>query len=50
MFIDYLKINGIKDNDVWKKYWSDYKKHNRVVKKGWKERLIGVFGKKNQIC
>lgn len=47
VFIDSLKRKGIKDNDIWRKYWSDYKKHNKVVKRGWKERLIGVWSKKN---
>jgi DNA-directed RNA polymerase subunit RPC12/RpoP len=31
--IDYLKKNNVKDRDVWRKYWSDYKKHNRAVRK-----------------
>ncbi len=31
--IDYLKKNGIKDNHVWKRYWSDYNRHNMAVRK-----------------
>ena len=31
--IDYLKREGVKDHGVWKKYWSDYKKHNWAVRR-----------------
>ena len=29
--IDYLKKNGVKSHSVWKKYWSDYIKHEKAV-------------------
>jgi transposase-like protein len=29
--IDYLKKNGITSHDVWKKYWSDFVKHEKAV-------------------
>ena len=31
--IDYLKKNKVRDRSVWRKYWSDYEKRNKAVRK-----------------